>query len=573
MKKSKITRSDIADGIKNLLVDEKQTLLQNHADKRDLDLLDDLLFQIDDLFMLVVAGEFNSGKSAFINALLGDAILETGVTPTTAEITILRYGHPSRTSQTQKGQKIVEIPNKLLEDISIVDTPGTNAILREHEELTTDFIPRSDLVLFVTSVDRPFTESERKFLESIRDWGKKIVIIINKIDIVDNPSDLEKVKAFVSTNAEKLLGVSPKMFILSAKDALKEFQVNGNPSPQMLVIQDYIYKTLDMDNRLKLKLLNPLGILDNLNKKYIQINQSQKELIMEDVQLLEDIDRQTSLFREDILRSFQFRYADIDNAILEFEKRGLEYFESTFRLGRVLDLLNKEKIKNEFNKLVVKDLAKEIDDKVNLSIDWLVEEDLKQWQIITQKINLRSQKYQDRILHDASSQQISMERQKIIKNINREAQRVIEKYDKDAEAAQIAEEAQMAVATSAAIEVGAIGLGTVITILATTASADLTGILLAGLTATLGFFIIPTKKGQTKRLFSKNIQGLRDNLYETLTKEFSHQIDMVIESIQTTIQPYSRFIRSENEKLNESANRLSELATEREHFEITVQDL
>ena len=573
MKKSKITRSDIADGIKNLLVDEKQTLLQNHADKRDLDLLDDLLFQIDDLFMLVVAGEFNSGKSAFINALLGDAILETGVTPTTAEITILRYGHPSRTSQTQKGQKIVEIPNKLLEDISIVDTPGTNAILREHEELTTDFIPRSDLVLFVTSVDRPFTESERKFLESIRDWGKKIVIIINKIDIVDNPSDLEKVKAFVSTNAEKLLGVSPKMFILSAKDALKEFQANDNPSPQMLVIQDYIYKTLDMDNRLKLKLLNPLGILDNLNKKYIQINQSQKELIMEDVQLLEDIDRQTSLFREDILRSFQFRYADIDNAILEFEKRGLEYFESTFRLGRVLDLLNKEKIKNEFNKLVVKDLAKEIDDKVNLSIDWLVEEDLKQWQIITQKINLRSQKYQDRILHDASSQQISMERQKIIKNINREAQRIIEKYDKDAEAAQIAEEAQMAVATSAAIEVGAIGLGTVITMLATTASADLTGILLAGLTATLGFFIIPTKKGQTKRLFSKNIQGLRDNLYETLTKEFSHQIDMVIESIQTTIQPYSRFIRSENEKLNESANRLSELATEREHFEITVQDL
>ena len=573
MKKSKITRSDIADGIKNLLVDEKQTLLQNHADKRDLDLLDDLLFQIDDLFMLVVAGEFNSGKSAFINALLGDAILETGVTPTTAEITILRYGHPSRTSQTQKGQKIVEIPNKLLEDISIVDTPGTNAILREHEELTTDFIPRSDLVLFVTSVDRPFTESERKFLESIRDWGKKIVIIINKIDIVDNMTDLEKVKVFVSTNAEKLLGVSPKMFILSAKDALKEFQANGNPSPQMLVIQDYIYKTLDMDNRLKLKLLNPLGILDNLNKKYIQINQSQKELIMEDVQLLEDIDRQTSLFREDILRSFQFRYADIDNAILEFEKRGLEYFESTFRLGRVLDLLNKEKIKNEFNKLVVKDLAKEIDDKVNLSIDWLVEEDLKQWQIITQKINLRSQKYQDRILHDASSQQISMERQKIIKNINREAQRVIEKYDKDAEAAQIAEEAQMAVATSAAIEVGAIGLGTVITILATTASADLTGILLAGLTATLGFFIIPTKKGQTKRLFSKNIQGLRDNLYETLTKEFSHQIDMVIESIQTTIQPYSRFIRSENEKLNESANRLSELATEREHFEITVQDL
>ena len=569
----KETRSNIADGIKNLLISEKQFLTQNRAESRDLDLLDDQLFQIDDLFMLVVAGEFNSGKSAFINALLGANIVDTGVTPTTAEITILRYGNYDNSSQTDKGQKIIEISNKMLEDISIVDTPGTNAILREHEELTTDFIPRSDLVLFITSVDRPFTESERKFLESIRDWGKKIVIIINKIDNVENPEDLEKVKSFVLTNTEKLLGVMPKMFTLSAKNALKEITSTGSPSGQMQEIQNYIYKTLDMNNRLKLKLLNPLGIIDNLNKKYTAVNITQKDLIREDVQLLEDIDKQTALFREDMIRSFNFRYADIDNDILEFEKRGLEYFESTFRLARVMDLLNKDKIKNEFNKVVVKDLSKEIDNKVNKSIDWLVEEDLKQWQIITQKINQRSQKYQDRILHDPNSQQLSMERQKIIKNINREAQRIIEKYDKEAEASLIAEEAQMAVAASAAVEVGAIGLGTLITLLATTASADLTGILLAGLTATLGFFIIPTKKRQTKTTFSKNINGLRENLSDTLIKEFNHQIDILVENIQTTIQPYSRFIRTEKDILDNAANKLAELSSECEVYKIKVKNL
>ena len=55
-------------------------------------------------------------------------------------------------------------PAELLRDVHIVDTPGTNAIIREHERLTTEFVPRADLVLFVTSADRPFTETERAFL-------------------------------------------------------------------------------------------------------------------------------------------------------------------------------------------------------------------------------------------------------------------------------------------------------------------------------------------------------------------------------------------------------------------------
>ena len=93
---------------------------------------------------------------------------------------------------------VITAPVTLLRDIHIVDTPGTNAIIREHEGLTAEFVPRSDLVLFVTSADRPFTETERAFLETIRDWGKKIVIVINKIDILERDAELEEVVAFVA---------------------------------------------------------------------------------------------------------------------------------------------------------------------------------------------------------------------------------------------------------------------------------------------------------------------------------------------------------------------------------------
>jgi small GTP-binding protein len=566
-------RQSIVSGIKSLLIQEKQFLVSNRGEEKDLTLLDNQLIQLDDLFLVVVAGEFNSGKSAFINALLGDAVLDTGVTPTTADVTILRYGEEKQTSRTEKGQLVINLPNRLLEDLSIVDTPGTNAILREHEELTTDFIPRSDLVLFVTSLDRPFTESERKFLESIRDWGKKIVIIINKTDIAENSQDLDKVKDFVADNAQKLLGVAPKIFAISAREALKVKRESSKSPAQFGEVEDYIFRTLDTKNRFQLKLLNPLGISDKLTEKYLEINAAQRTLIQDDIQLISDIQQQISLFREDMVRSFNFRYADIDNSILEFEKRGLEFFEDTFRINRVMDLLNKERIKNEFNKNVVKNLSKDIDEKVSGSIEWLVEEDLKQWQIVTQKISQRALKHQDRILSDPNSQQINLERQKIISNINRQAQRVVEEYDREVEASNIAEEAQMAVAASAAVEVGAIGLGTLITLLATTASADLTGILLAGLTATLGFFILPAKKKQTKNAFSENIASLREKLSKALMNEFAHQIDIQIENIQSTIQPYTRFIRAEDESISKAADTLKELSKNVESYRNKINDL
>ena len=98
---------------------------------------------------------------------------------------------------TSAGLEIIAAPLDLLRTINIVDTPGTNAVRREHEALTREFVPRSDLVLFVTSADRPFTESERAFLQSIRDWGKKIVLVVNKVDLLRDDEAREQVRAFV----------------------------------------------------------------------------------------------------------------------------------------------------------------------------------------------------------------------------------------------------------------------------------------------------------------------------------------------------------------------------------------
>jgi Dynamin family len=56
----------------------------------------------------------------------------------------------------------------LLRNVNVVDTPGTNVILERQQRLTEEYVPRADLVLFVVSADRPFTESEVEFLQYIR---------------------------------------------------------------------------------------------------------------------------------------------------------------------------------------------------------------------------------------------------------------------------------------------------------------------------------------------------------------------------------------------------------------------
>jgi hypothetical protein len=198
--------------------------------------------------------------------LLGERVVEEGVTPTTANIELVRYGDVLAREVDASGMHVVTAPTPLLRELHIVDTPGTNAINRAHERLTLDFVPRADLVLFVTSADRPFTESERVFLESIRNWGKKIVLVINKVDIFETERDLAEVVQFVKESSLRLLHVVPEVFPLSARLAAgaKQGDASAWAASRFEALDRHIQHTPDDVSRLRLKLANPLGVGDAL---------------------------------------------------------------------------------------------------------------------------------------------------------------------------------------------------------------------------------------------------------------------------------------------------------------------
>lgn len=560
---------------RNRLNDLRASLIQFGATTEDHETLAQSIRQLDELFLIVVVGEFNSGKSAFINALLGQKLLKEGVTPTTTQINVLRFGEAQERQVENKNLHTITAPVELLAELNFVDTPGTNAIIRQHEAITQQFVPRSDLVLFVTSADRPFTESERLFLEKIRDWGKKVVIVLNKIDLFQSREEMDQVTTFISDNAKGLLGISPEIFPVSSRLALRAKLGESHLWKASLfeALEKYIQDTLDEKGRLTLKFMNPLGVGSHLLNKYLEVTNARLELLKTDFSTLEDVDTQLNIYQSDMKRDFDFRMADIDNVLFGMEQRGQEYFDETLRLPRVLDLLNKARIQKEFEQRVVADVPQRIETKVNEMIDWLVEANLKQWQAVMEHIADRRRQHEERIIGDAAGGSFHYDREKLIEGVGREAQRVVETYDRKAEALSMAEGAQTAVAALAATEIGAVGLGTLVTVLATTAAADATGIILASVVALLGLFIIPARKRQAKNQLRQKIATLREQLTHSLRTQFEHEMERGILNIKEAIAPYSRFVRSEQGKLMEVQSKLTETKTGVENLKVRVEEV
>lgn len=560
---------------RNLLGELRVALVKFDAVKEDQETLAQSIRQLDELFLLVVVGEFNAGKSAFINALLGEKTLGEGVTPTTTQINILRFGETQERIVENEHLHVLTAPVELLTDISIVDTPGTNAIIREHEAITSQFVPRSDLVLFITSADRPFTESERAFLEKIRDWGKKVVVVLNKIDLFENEDDLEQVHSFIAENARDLLEIKPELFPVSSRQAIRAKQ--GEPelwqSSRFEPLEKYILDSLDESGRLRLKLQNPLGVGMHLVGKYSGVIESRLDLLKEDFVTLADVEAQLALYKEDMYRDFEFRMSDIENVLFEMERRGQDYFDDTLRLARVFDLLNKSRIQKEFEQRVIGDAPQVVENKVGELIDWLVDSDLRQWQAVTEHLAERRRQHKERIVGDALGSGFHHDRQRLIDAVGREAHRVVETYDKDKEAQLIADNAQSSVAALAAVEIGAVGLGALVAILATTAAADVTGVLLASVVAALGLFVIPARRRQAKAEMHEKISTMRDQLIQSLRVEFQREIDRSLQNIQEAIAPYTRFVRAEENKLLETQEELGGIKNDLNRLMVRVEEL
>jgi GTP-binding protein EngB required for normal cell division len=560
---------------KRSLQDAFSKLSQFALPEDDLAKLRSAIEQLDELFLIVAAGEFNAGKSALINALLGEHVLEEGVTPTTAQVTLLRWGETFTRQVVDDGFAIVTHPLALLKELNLVDSPGTNAINRQHERLTSDYVPRSDLVLFITSADRPMTQSERLFLEKILTWGKKITLVINKTDILENKSGMEEIRQFVSSNAEMILGYRPEIFMVSARLAQKACGAASAEEAAQLraqsgieLLEQYITNTLDDKTRLELKLRSPIGVASNLERNAAQTVDLQIQDLQKDGELTKELEQTLTLYEQDLTSEIPPRLAEVENILNNFENRGQNYFDRTLKLSNILNLAKPEQVKAEFQQEVQTDVSVAIDTKVRNMIDWMVDKDLNTWYQVAGALEKRQTQSQREMPTSKTPQ--SARRQELIDNVSGTIHNIVNQYDRKQEAEQLADYVQESVAQTALFGIGALGVGAMVATVLTTNALDVTGIVTAGTLAVLGLFVIPFKRKQAKENFKEKMAELRTSLMETLNKTFHREADSAVERLQENISPYVDYVTKEQTRLE---NKRSLLQGVREELKLLDDEI
>jgi hypothetical protein len=202
----------------------------------------------EELFNVVVVGEFKRGKTTFVNAVLGADVLPAAVVPQTSIVTAVTWGEEPRAEVsfldgrtesvavddlpryvTERAnphnelgvqRAILYYPAEELRDgVFLVDTPGVGSIYRHNTEAAYAFVPESDAAVFLTSADPPISDGERAFLEDVRAEASRMFFVLNKVDYLSE-RDRREALDFTRDVLKEALGAEPALYPVSARQGL-----------------------------------------------------------------------------------------------------------------------------------------------------------------------------------------------------------------------------------------------------------------------------------------------------------------------------------------------------------------
>lgn len=201
-------------------------------------------------FNVAVLGEFKRGKSSLINALLGVAVLPTGVLPLTSVVTRLRWGEvPGAVIRFKDGTTRSVPPDQLVEFVTesgnprnqlqvtaaevavssdllrggvvLLDTPGVGSIFEHNTDTTLRLLSDVDAAIFVTAADPPISGHERSFLTLVKEHAHKTFFVLNKIDVLEI-AELDEIRSFTHSVIRDAVDQGVETFPVSARRALQE---------------------------------------------------------------------------------------------------------------------------------------------------------------------------------------------------------------------------------------------------------------------------------------------------------------------------------------------------------------
>lgn len=548
-------------------------------------------------------GEFNSGKSTFINALLGERYLKEGVVPTTNEITFLRYSESDsdekqRCERHPDGQYICYIPAPILKEMIIVDTPGTNVILQRQQRLTEEFIPRADLLIFVISADRPLTESEVAFLRYTQQWRKKVVFVLNKSDIYQNDLELQEATSFISENVQNLLNAeNVALYPISARSALESKLSASYESAKeytnLLVsdsrwrvgsfykLEKFLYSFLDGSTsmgmeRIKLKLETPIGIAERLVSSCETVLRQDYEDANQDLNTVLGIVSSVKEYAIKMERDSISWRRKILSLVDTTKSRVVELTESSLQLSN-LDLVATYVFKGEKSatmpataKVQNDILGPALLDANKLLIDyvsWLHSSNDGQGRLYRESFEKRWPS----LVH--SNTQMTLERFDLLRKLDEQCLKVIETFSASSASKTFDQEIrEVFLGTFGGL--GAAGLSA--SLLTSVLDTTLEDLLALGLCSAGGLLAIsnfPARRQVVVNKVNKTVDALARDLEEAMQKDLLDTVTNMENFINIVSKPYQEAAQSRLDKILKLQDELSAVQDRLRMLQIEIQNL
>jgi len=531
----------------------------NHAELRET--IENLRKNINEPFLFVVVGEVKAGKSSFINALLQAEVCETDIEPRTDSIQQIVYSDERFVQPMGPNLRKIGLPLEILKDISIVDTPGTNTVIQEHQIITERYIPNSDLTFFVLFGKNPYQKSAWDFLDFVSaEWRKKVVFILQQADLL-KPADLERNIERVKEYAHQKQIKSPIIFATSAERELNHEEGSGFSE-----VRDYIKDMVSSGESYKIKLRSVSGttqkIIDALagDVQALELQLETDKRITESIKQKIEAGKTRSRYEIDnLVDRLVGRYDSISTRIKREFRESLAVFTVIRR--SFAGIFNKQASMqawiDEFKERCQRDLKSSLEEVSNEGAQHFVDGVRQLLEGLTQDLNSIQT---TQIQSSSISLKILERRQEVIESVKCKVNRLFSEQGLIQSLSSNADNMAAEIVGGAFVAVGGMILR-IIEFTVAEAILDAIGIAFAGIGIVVFAAGIVWQRNQIIRRFEQALDNEKDRFKADVTDRLNQKLSLIYEEVERIFVQFHDYVQREEQEIEPILDRYKAIQT------------
>lgn len=514
-------------------------------------------------FLFVVVGEVKAGKSSFVNALLEAEVCATDIEPCTDSIQQIVYSENRFVTQVEPNLRKIGLPIEILKEISIVDTPGTNTIIAEHQVITEKYIPNSDLTFFVLFAKNPYQKSAWDFLDFVSaEWRKKVVFILQQADLLrpaDLETNIERVKEYANLKQIK----SPTIFVTSAE---RELQGESEGSG-FAEVRRYIKEMVASGESYKIKLRSVGGTTQKIIDALAGDIQALQAQLDEDQQVAGSIKQKITAGRarsryevDNLAERLVGRYDSISSRIKRDFRENLSVFTVIRR--SFSGLFNKESSLqtwiNDFQERCERDLKSSLEEVSNEGAQHFVDGIRQLLEGLTQDLNRIQNSY---IPSNMISVKVLERRQEVIESIKHKINRLFTQEGLLDSLSTNADNMSTEIVGGAFAAVAGVILH-VIQFTVADAILSAIGIAFAGIGVVVFAVGLAWQRNQIIQRFEKALDDEKDTFKTEVTNRLNEKLSLIYEEVERIFVQFYDYVDREQAEIGPIVTQYKAIQTE-----------